>query len=229
MYVLIVTIGGIGQIIATIGLTESVRSFGMYLAGSILVKYFPVLNNSVGYANIMLMSTTNESIWFKNKETAIAMTVDSVFEGIYAALIFFTHPYITIRTNSPAVCYAVVSVICIFSICSALLLAYIDKYAPVYVGTDEEKDAEMYKSFSLRLFGNLGYPFWVLMGSHVFTEGTNFLVSNVICAYMSDRFGLSTEASGYIGGTVPFVTSLLSLPLGFVIYKLGHKVHIGTC
>eukprot|EP00826_Nyctotherus_ovalis_P023003 TRINITY_DN1771_c0_g2_i1.p1 TRINITY_DN1771_c0_g2~~TRINITY_DN1771_c0_g2_i1.p1 ORF type:complete len:207 (+),score=29.37 TRINITY_DN1771_c0_g2_i1:638-1258(+) len=182
----------------------------------------------MGASNVMVLSTTYESIWFKNKETAIAMLTDAVFQIFYASVMFFTHPFIYRHTESLAVCYGIVSVICAFSVVGALMLAYIDKYAPVYVHTEGEKEVEVYKNFSLKIFGKLGYPLWVLAVSHIFAEGTNVVLTHIICAFLIDRFGFSREVSGYVAGAVPMVASISAIPLGMIIYKCGMKGHIST-
>ena len=212
---------------ATIGLTTAFRSYPLYLVGTTLVKYLLCINDSLGYINIMLMSTTYEAIWFKNKETAIAMTADSLSEVVFGATVFFANPYIYDRARSLATCYSIISVFCVFSVCCALMLAYIDKYAPVYVNANEEKDEETYKGFSLRIFKDLGYPFWLLVLGHIGTEGTNSLLVNVICALFLARFGLDSKTTGPIIGIIPPFAGIASAPISIVLYKYGYKGHIG--
>eukprot|EP00826_Nyctotherus_ovalis_P023005 TRINITY_DN1771_c0_g5_i1.p1 TRINITY_DN1771_c0_g5~~TRINITY_DN1771_c0_g5_i1.p1 ORF type:complete len:207 (+),score=21.55 TRINITY_DN1771_c0_g5_i1:659-1279(+) len=182
----------------------------------------------MGASNVMVLSTTYESIWFKNKETAIAMLTDAVFQIFYASVMFFTHPFIYRHTESLAVCYGIVSVICVFSVVGALMLAYIDRYAPVYIHADGEKEAEVYKSFSLKIFTKLGYPLWVLAISHISAEGTSVVLTHIICAFFTDRFGFTREVSGYIAGAMPMIASISAIPLGIIIYRCGMKGHIST-
>jgi hypothetical protein len=101
-----VIVGAIGQIIATIGLTTAIRSYPLYLLGS----------------EGMLMSITYEAIWFKNKEASIAMTAGSFSEVIFGTIVFFANPHIFDKTKSLANCYAIISIICVFSVCCALIL-----------------------------------------------------------------------------------------------------------
>jgi nitrate/nitrite transporter NarK len=172
------------------------------------------------------MSTTFEAIWFKNKETSIAMVIDAVFQIAYASAMFFTHPIIYNKTQSLGTCYAVVSILCVFSIFAAIMLAGIDRFCPVYVNTEEDKEAEVYKSFSFKIFSKLGYPLWLLAISHIAAEGLNVLLTHIICAFLQDRFSLSIKESGNIAGAVPMLASTLGLPIGIIVYKCGHKGHI---
>jgi len=176
----------------------------------------------------MIMSTTFEAIWFKNKETSIAMIIDAAFQILYASAMFFTHPIIYRDTKSLGTCYGIVSILCVFSMVAAGMLACIDQYAPVYVNTEEDKEAEVYKSFSFKIFAKLGYPLWLLAINHIGSEGINVLLTHIICAYLQDRFALSIEDSGNIAGGVPMIAALFGLPIGIIVYRCGLKGHISN-
>lgn len=227
MYLALVILGGVGQAIVTIGMLASVRSYGLYVFGNVLVKYRSVLTtSSIGASNVLIMSTTFEAVWFKNRETSIAMIIDAIFQIIYSSSMFFTHPFIFKHSGSLAVCFGAVLILCLFSITAAVMLAFIDKYAPVFVNSEDEKEAEVYRKFSLKIFTKLGYPLWLLAISHISAEGTNILLVHIIVAFFRDRFGLSIEASGILTGAVPIAVSALGLPMGIIVYNFGLKGHI---
>lgn len=184
--------------------------------------------SSAGYYNVMVMSATSEAAWFKNKEMSIAMIVDSIFELIFSTIMFFISPLIMEKTGSLEVCFGVVAVVCIFSIFCALMLAYIDKYAPVYVNTDEDREVGVLENSSFKIFANLGYGFWILTISHVAYEGIYMVFTNVVVTYFKARFKLNDKTNSFVNGGMPMLVSALAIPLGIVIYKYGRKVHIST-
>jgi hypothetical protein len=109
------------------------------------------------------------------------------------------------------------------------MLAYIDKHVPVYINADEEKEEEIYKGFSFRIFRRLGFPFWLLVLSHITTEGTNSLLVNIICNLLEARFGLDSKTAGPIAGSLPILAGIAIAPISIVLYKYRHKGHIGKC
>ena len=168
-----------------------------------------------------------EAVWFKNRETSLAMSLDSVFETLGIVLMFFSQPVIYSLSRSLSVCFGMVCIIYVFSLVCCLLLIYIDKYAP---NNDEGENIEAFKQFSWSMFGQLGSAFWMLASSHALVAGTIAAFSYIVTGFFQDRFNWDVNMSGYVAGSSPLLMVIAAAPVGYAISQYGHKVHTSkTC
>ena len=168
-----------------------------------------------------MVVSTYESIWFKNKETSLAMAIDNSVLTFGIVALFCTQPYIYNLFDSLFVCFGVNLIIYAFSIICGFLLVYIDRYAPI----ERDDEGKAFKNFSCSMFGHLGPAFWMLAIGHMLVAGPTAILSNVICAFFQDRFKLSNDLSGIIAGIAPLIMGLSAAPIGLFITKKGFKVH----
>ena len=218
--------GFIGQALAAISLINSVSSYPLYLIGETLAKYRLLLTYySLIGTDVMTVISTYEAVWFKNKETSLAMALDNAFETLGIVVMFFVQPGIFQQSKSLFVCFGMVSILYAFSLACCLLLIYIDKYAP---NNDEGENIESFKNFSWKMFGQLGPAFWMLAIGHAFVSGTLGAFGYVVSGFFQKRFNWDDQMSGYIAGTSPLVMVLAAAPAGFLISKYGCKVHVSN-
>jgi len=172
-----------------------------------------------------MVISTYESVWFKNKETSLAMAIDNAFETLGVMVMFFIQPSVYEGTKSLFVCFGIVTVTCVGSLIAGVVLVYIDVYAPK---EDEDTEKEAYKHFSWSLFKEMGSGFWYLTASHMFIGGAASAMSNIISAFFQDRFGLDADTAGYVAGSSPLLMAIVAIPLGLFLHKYGYKTHVSN-
>ena len=181
--------------------------------------------------NLMVVSSTFESIWFKDKETSLAMAIDNAFETLGVVLMFFLQPHIYNASGGLFTGFSIVLICSAIGFAASFVLAYFDQYAPDALGEKPEavaNDEEAYKNFSFATFKQLGSGYWMAALSYMCVAGAITLFGNVISAYFMDRFNMDSESSGYIAGSSPLAMAAATAPIGMLLHKYGYKVHVGN-
>ena len=213
----------IGQCLAVVGVYHTIRSYGLLLTGQTMMN--------IAASSTYMACITYESVWFKGKETAVAMSIDYATGAFVVIVTFFTQPVIFDRTGKLETCFIINLIISVFSLSGGFVLTYLDRSAPDTVHRklkseeDLKREQDAYGHFSCKLFGQLGKAFWLLALSYLLMVGGIGLLCNIICAFLHERFGIDTETSGYIAGSAPLIMLITAVPTGYFLHTYGHKVH----
>jgi len=227
----VVTIGATAMIVLGElfnAIAASISSYGLLLFGQVIA--------TCGVNCWAATSSTYMSIWFKNKETAFALSMDMCCCFLSVAIMNFAHPRVYNKFHALRGNYWMLFMMAVFGFCCGLILCYLDTFAPKHTTQEEEKKEEHVQEGEKKQGGGLlavikGYPaiLWFLIGSMV-TVIQSFMLQDVVASKMfQDLYGLDNEAAGFVIALPNLVLGVLTFVCGIIVYRVGRKPLILLC
>ncbi len=200
----------VGELCSSIGVT--ILNYYLLLFGQIVI--------GCSLNCWLAVSSTYLSIWFKNRETAFAISLDTCCCYLAVSITNFAHPRIYNKFKSLKGNYWMLFIITLFSFTCGLILCYLDTHAPKQ---EEEKPKEGEEAFSLKAIKKLPITIWLLCGSQL-TVLQCFQLQDIIASKMfQDLFGLDNEAAGIVIASPALLLGVLSFFSGIIVYRIGRK------
>lgn len=202
----------------TIAIGASLKNYYIFLIGETI--------NLGGVGCWLTVSSTYLSIWFKNRETAFAISSDTFCCYLSNFAFAAIHPIVFNRFKSLAGNYWMTFLMASVAFCYGWLLCYLDSYAPP--DQDEKKEGESDEGFSISTIKRLPAIVWILMGGQL-TILQSFMLQDVMSGDLFQKiFGLTNEEAGIAIGIPSLVLGVFSIFTGLIIYRVGHKPHISN-
>jgi len=183
---------------------------------------------SIGSQGYLVCSNSIEAFWFKDKETAVALAIDSSVSYLCVAGIYWTMPALYNYTNSLSWPFAVSIFISLLSALSGSILCILDKLTlPKSVEIIEnqpsaEKTADE-PAFSFSAIKLLGYGYLWLAISYASRIMSFNLFEFISSEYFQIRFGFTDQEAGIIISIPYLCFAVLTAPVGILIYWIGRK------
>lgn len=197
-----------------------------FLGSAILNYYVLLIGQTICMCVInvwVVISSTYLSIWFKNRETAFSMSMDTLCCYLSNSISFYIHPKIYNKFGSLKGNFFLMFILAVLGLIHGVLLCYLDSYAPP--DEDEKKENEEEQGFSWSEIKRLPSMVWILAGGEI-TILQAFSLQDILSSKMfQSLFGLTNEEAGVVVGVPSIVLGLLSIVAGIIIYRLGCKPH----
>lgn len=218
-YVLIAALGFLmlGNILSWIACMKT--SFVTLVFGDALFWYdLLLILFSIGGQCYLVVIGTLEAFWFRNKETSVALALDSSVNFLAVAVVYWTVPHLFEVTNSLAWPFFLSMMIAGFSLVCGVFLFFLDKKAVPDVTVEDTTPA-----LGCGTVKSLGKGVFFLIGAFCTRSlGTN-LFEFISSGFFQDRFGFTEEEAGRII-SIPYISFfLLTTLVGYLLYRLGNK------
>ncbi len=165
------------------------------------------------------MTTTYESIWFKDRETAFATSFDTCCCFTSVAVFYLVHPWIYNNTHDLGMNYwLLLMLVCVGFICG-LVLCCLDTLSP---GVTEGKEEEAGRGI-VKEVRSLPPLLWLFVAA-VTTVSPSYQLQDTLASSMfQDVFGLTNQGAGLVIAVPMLVMGVFSFVGGIVVYRFGHK------
>jgi len=200
----------LGELIGAIGVTA--HSYALLLMGQTII--------GCSLNCWLATSSTYLSIWFKNRETAFALSFDTCCCYLTVAVMNFIHPRIYNHFHSLKGNYWFMFMITVFAFGTGIILCKLDTYAPA---TENEPPKEGEEKFGISAIKTLPRLIWLLTASQL-TSLQCFQLQDIIASKMfQELWGLTNEEAGLIISSPAVVLGVLSFVSGIIVYRIGRK------
>ena len=171
----------------------------------------------MGAQGYVVTANALEAYWFKDKETAVALSIDSSVSFLCVAIVSSTMPVLYNATGTLAWPFAVSVFLTLLSLAAGYGLSLLDKLADIYIPEKVEE------SSGCNAIKKLGYGFVLLMITYS-CRTVGFTIFEFISSeYFQVRFGFTSEEAGIIIA-IPYICyALLAVPCGLFVYWIGCK------
>ncbi|KAK2144451.1 hypothetical protein LSH36_756g02040 [Paralvinella palmiformis] len=167
------------------------------------------------------------SIWFKNKELAMAFGTVLAFSRLGSVLNF-------LLTANFAKDHGIIwtlwggAVLCGLGFVSAIVTSILDRYGMKIVGAASAVKVEprKVKCSDIKYFSA---RYWILTFTLVFFYNGVFPFVADASKFIQDKYGYSKQTSSYLAGALYDVSMVLSPFLGFVVDQIGMRGIIALC
>ena len=170
-------------------------------------------NMTVGQSSII-------SSWFKGNELNFAFGLNLSVARLGSAI---NGPVENAAANAHSVGFGLFLGfgVCVFSLCIAICLVIIDRWAEKKDNVKQEKDPN--DTFKCKEITDFRLPFWLITGSCVVIYMVIFIYIGNAKSMMVDRFGF-TDNEASLWYETPYIISAVASPvLGIVIDKVGKR------
>lgn len=201
----------IGQLIFTIGGYR--ESYPIMLTGRFVF--------GLGGECMTVAQSSIVTVWFKGKELAFAFGLNLSVARVGS---FINGPVESIVSTNKSVGFALLIgfFICIFSLCTSIVLVCIDRWAEKKDNVKVElSDDEKFKWSDLKKFNTL--PYWLVTVSCVIIYMVIFIYIGNGAEMLQNRFGFTKTQAGTYYATPYIISGIASPILGFTIDKVGKR------
>ena len=191
-------------------------SFGMLLVGCFFF--------SIGSQCYLVVSNSIEAYWFKDKETAVALSIDSSASYLAVAGVYWTLPMLYEYTGSLSWCFAVSIFLSILSLIDGLILARLDKIAvPSQPEPIEQERKPSVEGVNKQPLKSLGYGYVLLVLAYTTRVLGYNLFEFISSEYYQVRFKFSLVDTGFIISIPYLLFFVMTAPCGILVYRYGRK------
>ncbi len=171
-----------------------------------------------------------EAYWFKDKETAVALAVDSSVSYLCVAAVYQTIPMLYNKTQSLPLAFSVSMALTLISLAGGFALTRLDKLAVPEERAEGDKEviaaAEPAAKQGCGTLRKLGYGYLLLVISYACRVLCYNLFEFISSEYFQVRFGFDLEDAGRII-SIPYLAFAIFTPAsGYVLYRFGRKPFI---
>lgn len=174
---------------------------------------------SIGSQCYIVVANSVEAIWFKNKETAVALSIDAGVSYLAVAGVYWVVPYIYDYGGSLFWPFAFSSATSILSIVFAIPLWLFDK-------TERQDPDEINKeipALGLGTIKSLGSHYFIVLAAYCCRALAYSLFEFISSGFFQDRFNFDDNTAGRII-SIPYVAFFVLMPpVGILIYNVGYK------
>ena len=207
----LVVLGNItlGSLLTTIGATK--LNYYVFLVGQTM--------NLAALGCWIGVTMTYIGIWFKNRETALGVSLN-ILSSYISKFIFSTlHPIIYNKIGALKGNFWMNFILSLISFASAILLCYLDSFA-----APDEDDVKQEK-FTISNIKRIPLLGWLLNGCQL-TILQSFLLLDMMSPDMFQKiFGMTNEEAGFIFGFPLLILAIFGIFTGMIIYRIGYKPH----
>lgn len=234
-FVSIVTLGQFFFALST-HVVAANEGFGKFLA------IFGRFVFGLGGENLSVTESAFLAIWFKGKELSLAMGTDMCVSRIFTVINDVTQPvFYEVAGYRLSLGFWFGFMLCILSLGCALVLIRLDRSADESsvqlevsvteaetLESDDKEEDDYEEEITFADLRSLGRVFWALTGSCVMTYMSFMSCMNVASDLLQRRFGLSSEAAGFVMSLPYLIAAVITPFMGYVIDIYGMKTITST-
>ena len=171
-----------------------------------------------------MVANALEAFWFKDKETAIALSVDASISYLAVAGIYWTMPMLYEFTGDISYNFGISVLLTGVSLMAVLILMRLDKLAkdePEEINEEEEDPTK--ETGCLASVKSLGMGYLLIVLSYAARILGYNLFEFVSSEYFQVRFGFTSVEAGFIISMPYLCFFIFTAGFGYVVYRIGRK------
>lgn len=162
-------------------------------------------------------------MWFKNRETTLALTLDTSIDYLSIALSDIINPIIYNYFHSLFYNFLLMTILCCAGLIIGLFACYLDTFS-----TNDEEDSSVDHELNLKTMKELPIQYW-LMAMVQPTVMQSLVLQDIFSSSMfQDLWDLTNETAGRLIASPNFFIAGLCFFCGIVVYNIGKKPLICT-
>lgn len=177
----------------------------------------------MGGESLTVVASSLEAFWFKGKEIALAMSIDTSLSNIGTALNDFAQPrFFNISSGYLDLGMWIGFFTCAVSLIGGVGVFYVERQRENEdrQSSNEERGSDQ---IDLRVITQFPTPYWLLVAAYSIYSMGVCLFDNISSDFFQSRFGIDSETAGLIIGLPSIIVIFLAPLFGFLIDYIGAK------